>query len=202
MQTLLGFDDDTFAAWRATHVQFLFQADSDPSALAATIGALNPGEGSIFLIGHSAGASTIVNYLKDLMRNPAAPRPRIASAIAIDAPIGDEGPAQGLAGFWAGFAQKSPLQGQVDGLPGRSTGVWLNNLYGLGAWGKQNGVKVLTVSYDGDYFNPKHQVADIPFYLATGPRHAVDNMQGRHNYLMWGGAPTVFNYATSNNWLW
>ena len=143
-----------------------------------------------------------MNYLKDLMNGSAGSLPALASAIAIDGPIGDEDPLQGLAGLGAGFAQKSPMQGRLNGLPGRPESIWLNNLYGLGAWGKENGIKVLTVSYDGDWFNPKHQVADIPFFLATGPGHRWGNLAGRQNHLMWGGASIVFRYATSNNWLW
>ena len=100
---ILKMGGEAFAEWRKTHVRFVPQSNSDPAKLAAEVNSIQAGDGSIFLIGHSAGASTITNYLKSLMDNPGGAAPSLAGAFMIDAPIGDESFEQGIAGAAAHF---------------------------------------------------------------------------------------------------
>jgi RHS repeat-associated protein len=187
---ILKMGDDAFAEWRKTHVRFVAQSNSDPAKLAAAVNGIDAGEGSIFLIGHSAGGSTIVNYLRSLRDSPGAAIRRIGGAFFINAPIGDEDLAQGIAGFAARFEQKTLVA------TGPHRYEWQNNLEGLGSWARGVGISALTVSYAGDPGNPKQQVGDLDHHLIGPQPNVGERWDLAHRFLMFQGAFLVLSYLT------
>jgi RHS repeat-associated protein len=196
LRNSLGFGEmkeKQFYEWANTHVKFVRARNSDPTGIAEAVNGLNPGGGSIFLIGHSAGASAVMNYLRSLKENPTASMPRIGGAFAIDAPLAGE-PIQSYAAKEAGFQRAS-----FEYRNGRVVKV-TDNLQGLGAWAKDKGLALLTISYADDWLvNPLRQVTDIPHQtFETNPYYQVGPFDFglKHAYLLSdpNGASGVLNY--------
>ncbi|MES4787544.1 MAG: hypothetical protein C4294_19095, partial [Nitrospiraceae bacterium] len=144
--------------------------------------------GSIFLIGHSAGGAAVLQALRTLKEQNSPALDLIYSGIAIDSPVGD---AALKGGELLGFRRYQYEWGPV--------GIGSRDLYDhFGKWADQKSIKVLTVSFDQDWFNNISPVADIPAKIFS----SNINPANPHGFLVQGGAgPAVFDWLWSGGWL-
>ncbi len=137
------------------------------------------GSGQIYLFGHSAGGSAVLQYLADLrdglVPNPARP---IRAVVTMDAAV--TGPAR----IWTGWPIANERPGRLDRIfpairtylrlnpstrqvaPHRVV-TWAHNYVtapyrGLGAWARGNGIALLSVANVADTFS-HGPLGDIPY---------------------------------------
>lgn len=191
----LGFGpqhQDEFDNWSQTHVRFVHAPTANPHPVKDAVDAVHPAGGSIYLLGFSAGGAAILNYLKLLREQTTGSIPPILAAIAVDSPVGTlNDPLTLTIGHYIDFPRLD-----LD------SGVGLKDHFGgLGAWCQAHGIRVVTISYENDYFAPKHAVADIPYKLIrTNSAYAGPfDLERNHGYFFSdpNGLHAVWSYLTS-----
>ncbi len=179
--------------------------------LAQLVCALPPGPGGIYIVGHSAGASAVLQYLADL-RERMVPEParRIRVALSLDAAV------TGIARAWTGWptAPEGPssfdrlfprlhryLKVNGQRLEWRRYLRWARDFdqhpyRGLGAWARDRGMTILTVSNSADTFT-HGPLDDLPFLglkigrrfdlrgLVTGKTHLCVQRDPRVAPFLW-----------------
>jgi pimeloyl-ACP methyl ester carboxylesterase len=176
----LGFGErgqGQFDNWSKTHIRFVHAPTADPRLVADAVDSIHSGSGSIFMLGYSAGGTAILEYLETLREQVKGPVPPIRGAVALDSPIGDISDPLTLAIGHSVDFNRMGIANPPIGLADRFAG--------LGAWCKANGIRVATISYVNDYFNPKHPVADIPFKLiaANSVYGGPFDLERNHGYF-------------------
>jgi RHS repeat-associated protein len=161
-----SFDEKEFADWVDTHVTFVHAWSADPSPIAQAVNGINPGNGSIFLIGHSAGGAALLNYLQSI--GPSSTSSHIGGAVILDAPTAN--PEQGrfswLVGAFIGFERYRdvPAAPMVCNGSFNCTDEQLHDRFStLGERANAAGIHLLQVSYGGDAINPLSPTGDVPF---------------------------------------
>jgi len=177
--------DDPFVDWAKSNVIFVKAPDSGTSGIANAVNQINRGNGSIFLIGHSAGGTAIIRYLTEL-KEGGTPNPGIAGAVAVQAPLNTITPLDIIQphyrGYFPSLVAEWPLGfNRYDVLGSR------DRLAGLGAWARQNGIALDTINYAGDYVNPTRQIADIPQVVEPDRGYApFGDLIKNHGYFLLG----------------
>ncbi len=189
----LGFGElhqAQFDAWSQIHVRFVRAPTANPQPVAEAVNSISAESGSIYLLGYSAGGAAILDYLEILREQPARSIPPIRGAVTLDSPVGDNTDPLTLAiGRYIDFNR----------IIGPNSDASLTDRFaGLGAWCRTRGIRVVTVSYEDDYFNPKHPVADIPYKLiSSNPRYGGPfDLEKNHGYFFRdpNGLHAVWNY--------
>ncbi len=156
----LGFGaagQEQFDEWSQAHIRFVRAPTASAAPVAEAVNSISPGDAYIYLMGYSAGGAAVLNYLAELREQGASFIPPIRAAVTLDSPIGDTAdPLTFAIGQYIDFNRMAGLDS--------STGLQ-DRFAGLGDWCKRHGIRVVTISYESDYFNPKHPVADIPYKL-------------------------------------
>jgi alpha-beta hydrolase superfamily lysophospholipase len=138
-------------AWQDQHVHALNFRRAAPGAvlLAELLTDPRMTGTEAHLIGHSVGGATVLRYLMGVRAGHLpAPTARVRTAITLDAAI------SGIAGLWSGV-DNATRQGET--------------LHLLGAWARQHGISVLTISNERDIWSHR-AVADLPYVgLRLGP---------------------------------
>ncbi len=167
--------------------------------------------GNIYLFGHSAGGSAILQYLADLRDGSAvAPARPIRAALTLDAAVW--GPAR----LWTGWPIAPERPGRMDHLLPKLRHyltisgpklrwhrhlTWSRNYMelpfrGLGAWAQEQGFTILTVSNLADAFSHP-QLDDLPYLemhigrrfdikgTATGRTHLCVQRDPRVPHYLW-----------------
>jgi pimeloyl-ACP methyl ester carboxylesterase len=200
--------------WLRRHVRYVevHFARLAGQRIARMLAALPPGDGQIYLFGHSAGGAAMLQYLADL-RDGSVPTPArpIRAILTLNAAVA--GPAR----LWTGWPVAPERPGRMDRfIPKVRHYITLNGpqlrwrrrinwardymqlpFRGLGAWALEQCINVLTVSNVADIFSHQH-LDDLPFLqvqigrrfdlkaAATGRTHlAVQRDPRVWHYLWW-----------------
>lgn len=186
--------------WLRRHVSYLevHFARLAGGRIAQLAAAMSSGPGALYLFGHSAGGSAVLQYLADL-RDGAVPAPArpIRAALTLDAAV--TGPARA----WTGWPVANERPNRVDRLVPRIQAslvlndpqphwrrrlTWARNYQewpfpGLGAWAREQGFALLTVSNIADTFTHA-ALSDIPFLrLRIGRRFDLRGMLNGKTHL-------------------
>jgi hypothetical protein len=199
--------------WLARHVRYVevHFARLAGQRIARLLATLPPGDGQIYLFGHSAGGAAILQYIADLRDGSVPPPARpIRAALTLDAAV--NGPAR----VWTGWPVAPERPGRLDRfipkvrhylilngsrLRWRRHVSWARDYMqlpfrGLGAWAREQGISVLTVSNLADTFS--HAVLDdLPYLemhigrrfdlkgIITGRTHLCVQRDPRVPHFLW-----------------
>ena len=167
-------------AWLERHVRYVEShfARIAGARIAQLLSALPQDFDEIYLFGHSAGGSAIMQYLADL-RDGVAPAPALPIRAVLTLNAAVAGPAR----FWTGWPIANERPALVDRVFPKlrkyltlatTRPVWHRQVSwgrdylqlpfrGLGAWTRSHGIVMLSVSNNADYFG--HQALDDVPYL-------------------------------------
>ncbi len=193
----LGFGaqhQEQFADWTKTHIKFVHAPTANPRLVGDAVNSIYLESGSIYLLGFSAGGAAVLDYLETLREQLKGPVPPIRAAVALDSPVGNSSDPLTLAiGRYVDFNRM--------GMPDSSVGL-TDRFAGLGTWCQANGIRVATISYENDYFAPKHPIADIPYKLiATNSGYGGPfDLEKNHGYFFRdpNGLHAVWSYLTND----
>jgi pimeloyl-ACP methyl ester carboxylesterase len=168
-------------AWLERHVRYVEShfARIAGARIAQLLSALPQDFNEIYLFGHSAGGSAIMQYLADL-RDGVAPAPSLPIRAVLTLNAAVAGPAR----FWTGWPIANERPALVDRVFPKlrkyltlatARPEWHRQFSwgrdylqlpfrGLGAWTRSQGIAMLTVSNNADLFG--HQALDDVPYLA------------------------------------
>jgi pimeloyl-ACP methyl ester carboxylesterase len=182
-----------WSQWLADHVCYVEThfARIAGQRIAQLVSALPPGTGEIYIIGHSAGASAVLQYLADLREEVVPPPSRpIRAVLTLDAAV------TGIARAWTGWPTAPEGPSSFDRFwprierylrLDRPQPSWRRHIRwardyvdppfaGLGAWLRGQGIGILTVSNIADAFT-HGALADLPYLsLRIGRRFDVRGM--------------------------
>jgi hypothetical protein len=170
----LCLTESEFTDWLKVHVRFVKARTADYSPIAEAVASMIAGNGSLFLVGHSAGGAAIASYLL-AQKAGLTPLSRVRGAYLLDSPLGRENLMQLWAARWASFYQADQLDG-------------------LGAWANAHNIDLRAISYADDWaINAIAPLADIPLWVVP-PNQAWKvgpwELMLKHNYALFdlGGA--------------
>ncbi len=213
--------------WLRLHVRYVevhFARIAGPR-IAKLAASLPQGPGSIYLFGHSAGGSAVLQYLADLRDGNVPPPARpLRAVLTLDAAV--NGPAR----IWTGWPIAPERPGRMDRfipklrryirLEQTARGTRLRWHYhlswardylqlpfrGLGSWAQDQGIKLLTVSNLADAFSHA-MLDDLPYLemhigkrfdmkgLFTGRTHLNVQRDPRVPGFLWWHEDVLINQA-------
>ena len=179
-------------AWLERHVRYVethFARLAGPR-IAQLLSTLPNEFDAIYLFGHSAGGSAVLQYLADL-RDGVAPAPALPIRAVLTLNAAVSGPAR----LWTGWPIANERPALIDRVIPKLTRYiviagaqsrlrwhvqWARTYIrlpfrGLGEWADNSGITLLTVSNSADYFGHR-RLDDLPFLsLKMGRRRDVKN---------------------------